>query len=243
MTASSCAFLWRLLALGAAAATLAMGKASAAEARPLAMIELIMDAPAASVFDFDYLYAGDTVDLRPNGQMTVAYFDNCIVERFRGGVIRIRKDGAEVSNGAQSAPEMRACQTAALAIDTEATEAGVSVKRVDKLKSLLPPEALKEVTVAAARPRFTWPRSRTHGKPVHVTVNLLEASPKTLVWQSDVEGAQVAYPADAPALIRGLPYEIVVSFDRGADLVAVFSIDPDLALPVSPLTSVIPLGL
>ncbi|WDI30165.1 hypothetical protein PUV54_09355 [Hyphococcus flavus] len=238
MRNSSFAFVASLIVSGL---WFASGTASAANDRPVAMVELISDAPEATVFDFDYLYKGDKVDLRPEGQMTIAYFDNCIVETFQGGVVRMRDDDAKTSRGGTSTTTMRACQTAALAIDSEATEAGVAVKRVDD--SLLPEEAINELTIAAERPSFVWPRERTRGEPVTVSVYYLDAEPKTLLWQTEVNGVQVAYPEGGPALERGMPYEVVVSFSRGDDMKTVFSIDPDLELPASPLTSVIPLGL
>lgn len=236
------ALIRRMLA-AAAATLLAMGTAAAADDRPVALVELVADAPAAAVFDFDYLYDGDKIDLRPDGQMIIAYFDNCIVETFNRGVVRIRENGARVSDGGQSTQTMRPCQTAALALNTEATEAGVAVKRVDKLGNLLPEEAIKEITIAMDRPRFVWPRERTRGEPVKVTLNYLDAETKTLVWEAETAGAQIAYPADAPALERGMPYEVVVSFSRGSNLKTVFSIDPGLELPASPVANVIPLGL
>lgn len=232
----------RILAI-AAATMIAIGSAAADDDRPLALVEFIADAPEASVFDFDYLYDGDKIDLRPDGQMIIAYFDNCIVETFQSGVVRIRDEGAKVSRGGSSTQTVRPCQTAALALNTEATEAGVAVKRVDKLGNLLPEEAIKEITIAEARPRFVWPRERTRGNPVQVRLNYLDAESKALVWETETAGAQIAYPDDAPALERGMPYEIVVSFSRGDDLKAVFSVDPGLELPASPLSNVIPIGL
>ncbi len=232
--------IWRALAL-CCAMLVPVGAAKADDDRPVAMVEFIADAPEATVFDFDYLYDGDKIDLRPEGQMTVAYFDNCIVETFEGGVVRIRDDGAKTSRGGTSTTTMRACQTAALAIDSEATEAGVAVKRVDD--SLLPQEAINELTIAADRPSFVWPRERTRGEPVTVSVYYLDAEPKTLMWQTQLSGVRADYPEEGPEFERGMPYEVVVSFSRGNDLTAVFSIDPDLELPASPLTSVIPLGL
>lgn len=240
MIAGKAGIFWKAIALCGVMAA-AIGGAKAADDRPVAMVEFIADAPEANVFDFDYLYDGDRIDLRPEGQMTVAYFDNCIVETFEGGVVRMRDDGARTSRGGTSTTTTRACQTAALAIDAEATEAGVAVKRVDD--SLLPQEAINELTIAAERPSFIWPRERTRGEAVTVSVYYLDAEPKSLLWQTQLTGVRADYPEDSPALERGMPYEVVVSFSRGDDMTAVFSIDPDLELPVSPLTSVIPLGL
>ncbi len=231
-------------AIALAAATALMAQPAAADDdRPVALVEEVSDAPAAIIFDFDLLYKGDKIDLRPSGRMTISYFDNCIVETFQGGLVRIRDNGAKVSDGGQSSQSTRFCQTAALAIDTEATEAGVAVKRVEKLASLLPEEAMQEITIAEARPRFVWPRARMRGAPVHVSVYYLDAESKTVVWEADVEHGQTLYPDDAPALERGMPYEVVVDFERGSDLMQVFSIDPELALPASPSSNVIPVGL
>ncbi|GAB4518981.1 MAG: hypothetical protein Tsb0010_03260 [Parvularculaceae bacterium] len=207
------------------------------------MIESIENAPDAGVFEFDYLFVGDSVNLRPDGSMTVAYFDTCVVETFQGGVVRMRRDGARTARGGSSTKTVRPCQTAALALDTRATEAGVAVKRVDRLDNLLPLEAIKEVTVAAARPEFVWPRARMGGETATVSVYYLDAEPKTLIWQASVDGGRASYPQDAPPLERGMPYEVTVTFVDGEELSAVFSIDPELEIPPSPLASVVPLGL
>jgi len=217
--------------------------ATAGKDRPVALVEYIADAPAANVGSYDYLFDGDKVDLRPNGQMVIAFFDNCIVETFLRGVVKIRDEAAKATKGGSSSQTVRPCQTAALALSARATEAGAAVKRQDKAGSLLAPEAIKEVTVAVERPTFVWPRERARENPVSVKIHYLEAEPKTVIWETETIGAQLPYPEDAPALERGMPYEVVVSFKRGDDLTAVFSIDPGLELPVSPLSRVIPLGL
>lgn len=223
----------RLLILGAAAAATA---AHAADPRPLALVETVENAPAAGVQPFDYLYPGAQVDLRPGGTATIAYFDSCVVETFRGGRIRVSKTEAK-ANGGQSSRVLRPCQTSALKLAPSRTEAGVAVKRVTPFEE----GQWREIAVRGPRPLFVWPRVEAL-KTATVSVYFLDAQPKTQVWRGQSDQFRLAYPDDAPELKPGMPYEVVVE-GAGAPLIAVFSIDPELDLPEGALTSAIPLGL
>lgn len=210
-----------------------------ADDRPLALVEYIADAPEAEVEAFDYVYDGDKIDLRPEGEMVLAYFHNCEVETFTGGLVRVRDDGSKVNRGGASSIEDRPCQTAALALSDEAREAGVAVKRVTPF----PEEEWRELTVATAQPNFIWPKTKRGKGEATVSLYYLDAEPAELVWQGTAANHYMGYPADAPALTPGMPYMAIVSYKDKAAASAVFSIDPDLELPAGVLTSAVPLGL
>ena len=63
-----------------------------------------------------------------------------------------------------------------------------------------------------------------------------------IVWQTSVNGDRVQYPADAPPLEIGLPYQVNVAMTGRAALEAVFSIDPDLEGPDTALSRVVPVS-
>lgn len=210
-----------------------------ADDRPLALVEYIADAPDAEVEAFDYVYDGDKIDLRPDGEMVLAYFDNCEVETFTGGLVRVREEGSKINRGGDSTIEDRPCQTAALALSDEAREAGVAVKRVTPF----PEEEWRELTVAIAQPNFIWPKPKGGKGEATVSLYYLDAAPAELVWQGTAASHYMGYPADAPTLTPGMPYMAVVSYKDKAAASAVFSIDPDLQLPAGVLTSAVPLGL
>ncbi len=221
----------------AAAIMAAVSSGAGAQDRPLALVEHV-DAPDAGVQPFDYVYADDKIDLRPGGELRLAYFDKCIVETFNGGVIKLKDDEVKISKGGASTQEVRPCQTAAVSLSADAREAGVSVKRVTPFAG----EDWQEISVAVMTPRFIWPRDNK-AEAAAVSVYLLEANPAQLVWQGDVDGNYLVYPEDAPALIPGLPYRVIVSFGAKNQTSAVFSIDPQLELPEGLLTTAVPLGL
>jgi len=212
--------------------------AALAEERPLALVEHVAAAPDAGIQMFDYVYKNDKIDLRPNGELRIAYFNNCQVETISGGLVKLRDDGAKVTKGGASTIAARPCQTASLSLDKAAREAGVAVKRVTPF----PEEEWREVSVAAAKPRFIWPRLEHDGE-ASVTIFYLDAEPAETVWQASVTDHYITYPDDAPVLQPGMPYEVVISYDGKRHVSGVFSIDPALDLPISALTTTVPLGL
>lgn len=211
----------------------------AADDRPLALVEHVDAAPDGGVQAFDYVYENDKIDLRPNGTLTIAYFDRCVVETITGGVVRMKDDGIKVTKKGVSTQTERPCQTASLMLSEEAREAGVAVKRVTPF----PEEEWREITVATERPTFIWPVDDDEDESLTLSVLLLEADPVEVVWEAPAEGTFLTYPDDAPSLTPGLPYQVTVSQDGDIQTSAVFSIDPALELPDGPLTTAVPLGL
>ncbi len=211
---------------------------AAADDRPLALVEHV-DAPAAGIAAFDYVYVDDKIDLRPDGELHLAYFDRCEVEVFTGGVIKLKEDDIKISKGGVSSKQARACQTASLALSDDAKEAGAAVKRVSPFAA----EGWREISIAVATPRFIWPKPEKTDVSSFVRIFLLEADPAVQVWQGAADENHLTYPAEAPALEVGLPYRVDVSHNGKTIHSAVFSIDPNLELPESILTTAVPLGL
>lgn len=233
----------RRLTIGIAATVMAGGVALAADPpRPVGLVESIANAPAAKVQRFDYLYAGSEIDLRPSGAVTIAWFDSCVVETVTGGQVRLDKARARVSSGGKATQTTRACPTSALKLAPSRSEAGVAVKRVTPFEE----GRWSEITVATARPTFLWPAApQARGaapaeQAATVVVSFLDARPKQEVWRGDASTVRLEYPADAPALIPGAPYEVLV---QRTGLRAVFSVDPGAAFDNQFLAQVVPLGL
>jgi hypothetical protein len=225
----------RYAILAGLAAVFAAAPALAADDPAMALVELVDAAPKARVRAYDYLRAGDEVDLRPGGTLSIAYFDACVVDTFTGGVVKLSKSGGKVKGGKQTRAA-RPCQTAALAPQgKEAGAAAIRIREGNPLSAV----AQREISIAVERPTFVWPRAAGEAK---VSLHLLEAKPKTLVWSSASAANVLAYPADAPALTPGVPYEVTVEVSPGKALSAVFSIDPGLDLPPGPLTTAVLLG-
>jgi hypothetical protein len=218
-------------------AVLACAAPALARDPPLALVESVADAPAAGVEAFDYLYPGDQVDLRPGGALRIAYFRACVVDSFQGGVVRASKDGARVRGG-KSNRAARPCQTAALVAAGDGREAGVAVKRVTPFQG----QGWRELAVATAQPTFIWPKPAAAGE-TKVAVYFLDAAPKTLVWSGATEARRIAYPADAPPLAPGMPYEVSVETPGGGRFSMVFSVDAGIDPVDGVLNTAVPLGL
>ena len=210
-----------------------------AEERPVALVEHISGASDAAIQAFDYVYKNDKIDLRPGGELRLAYFDNCETESFNGGLIKLKIDSAKITKGGVSTKEMRPCQTSALALSSKAREAGVSVKRVTPF----PESEWREVSVVTATPRFIWPKNEDAETQANVRVYYLDSDPAELVWQGNSAAHQLVYPGEAPLLKIGMPYEVVISYEGEPVNSVVFSIDPNLELPDTPLANSVPLGL
>jgi len=210
-----------------------------AENRPIALVEHVNASLETGLAAFDYVYENDKIDLRPEGELSLAYFDRCEVETFTGGILRLKTDRTKISKGGVSTKKVRPCQTSALRLSKEAREAGVAVKRLTPF----PKEEWREVSIAINNPTFIWPRSENESGSASISVILLEANPVELIWRGNAKNHYLIYPDTAPRLMPGLPYEVTISYDGGDDMSAVFSIDPGLELPEGILTSAVPLGL
>lgn len=227
------------LTIGIVAAVLAGGAAIAADPpRPVAMVGAVSNAPAAKVQAFDYIYPGTEIDLRPSGALTIAWFDSCVLETVTGGQVRLEKARARVSSGGKATQTTRACPTSALKLAPSRSEAGVAVKRVTPFEE----GRWSEITVAAARPTFLWPSA---GPPQNATVivSYLDEAPKREVWRGTASAPRLEYPAAAPALTPGAPYEVVVERAGATPYRQVFSVDPGLTFENEALAKVVPLGL
>lgn len=150
-----------------------------AQERPVALVEHIQAAPGAALEAFDYVYKNDKIDLRPGGELQLAYFDKCETESFSGGLVKVKKDGAKVSKGGASTKEMRPCQTAALAMSADAREAGASVKRVTPF----PENEWREISIVTATPRFIWAKNEDAETNAIISIFYLDSDPAELVWQ------------------------------------------------------------
>ena len=209
----------------------------AKEDRPVAFIELIEHAPDSELQSFDYVYNKTQIDLRPGGQVILAYFDTCEVETITGGLVKIKTDGAKLSKGGTSVKHLRPCRTAKTVLSKAAKEAGASVKRVSPFQA----EDWQEWALNTFSPLFKWPLTNKRKGPVEVKVYFADAIPRQLVWQASTSNPYLTYPHSAPALIIGMPYIVVVDYAKGKPAEAVFSIDPALELPEGPINRLVPL--
>jgi len=197
--------------------------------RPVALIEKITNAPKSDLQDFDYAFEGDKIDLRPIGQIVLSYFDSCMVETVTGGQVKIKQDGAKVTKGGTSNIHQRICRSANVALDDDAKEAGVSVKRV----SPFPADEWQEYALPSPHPIFKWqpPKNAKDTDVTTIKIFYMDANPSRFLWQGTTQGSYLAYPDDAPAFDTGMPYRAVAELVNGDTVSGVFSIDPNLEIP------------
>jgi hypothetical protein len=211
----------------------AFGAASAGRENTAAsaILEAISDT-TTDLDAFDYLEPGRTIALGQRGRATVAYFDNCRVEQIRGGTVEIGTSESRVTGGQISARTIP-CKGSRPVVIAAASEAGAGVSRA------FPPERWMEASIKGARPILKW--RGTRGDSYTLTVTDLELRPGRVMWTGTVRGTYLAYPAGAPALATGIPYEAKVE-GQGVAARAVFSIDPRLDVADTPANRVVFLG-
>ena len=209
---------------------LAVAPAFAQSESAAALVEDIENAPDAGVSFLDYVYPGQVIELGAAGTIVLSYFVSCRIETVIGGRLEVTREASIVSGGRlsqKSAP----CQYDQAMITAATGEAGAGVTRI-------PDDAIfDEWTVKSTRPTFKWSRA---GDATVVVVDL-DADPDTPVWTARVTGSHIDYPADAPPLEVGPPYQVRVTMG-GETLSADFSINPDLGGPDTAASRLVPVG-
>ncbi len=206
-----------------------------------ALVEDVKSAPDAGVSFLDYVFPGQTIDLGSKGTLILSYFDSCMLETIQGGRVTVER-GASAVDGGRVSMEKVACQgdqiVVAAASGEGGAEAGAAVTRVQK-DTPFSGQDWSEWTVKVARPTFKWTST---GGAATVSVIDMDQEPPQVIWQASVDGDRVEYPADAPALEIGWPYQVNVAMAGSAALEALFSIDPDLEGPNTALSRVVPVS-
>ncbi len=209
--------------------------ARADQKAPAAMVEAIDGAPNAGVAFLDYVYPGKVIDLGAGGTLTLAYFDTCLSETIKGGKVTVAKGASEVEGGDVSTKKVP-CQGGKMVVTAETSEAGATVSRVT---TPFAGQDWTEYTVTTPNPVFKWPAA---AGAATLKIVFMDADPPKVVWERKVEGSHLAYPADAPKLEIGLPYQVQLTRADAPMIAALFSIDPGLEGPDTVLSRVVPLG-
>lgn len=220
------------------ALTIAVGvhpvQAQSDKDHPVALVESVARAPGAGVDFLDYVFPGQKIELGPDGEIVLSYFSSCLHETAKGGTLTVQQDAGKIEGGKISSLKT-SCQGSKVIVAKETGEAGASVTRA---ASPFEGQDWSEWTIKSDRPVFKWHVSGT----VKVSVLDLDNDPPVLLWEGTAMGKHVAYPAGAPALKIGLPYEVRVTINGDKKYRAVFSIDPDLEGPDTVLSRVVLLG-
>ena len=204
--------------------------------RAVALVEDAQDVPGDAVQFMDYVYAGQTIDLGPQGRLVLFFFDLCRQETIQGGRLVVGDRGSSVQGGRASARKVD-CEGDKPVVTAETGEAGAVVSRVTPFVE----EDWSETTVRSPNPIFKWPLVLPPA-PVTVAVIYLDAKPPKIQWMTTTSRSFVAYPPDAPPLLIGMPYYVSATRPDGRAMSKIFSIDPGLDVADTPANRVIRLG-
>lgn len=215
-----------------------MGAAAGAAAAPLhslgtdavAVVEAAKE--AGTVQEMDYVFAGQTIDLGKKGSLTLSYLSGCLTEDIAGGLVTVALGGSTVNGGKRTEKVTEGCEAAKPIIVAEASEAGATVNRATPFSE----GQWTERTIKTAQPVFKWEQI---SGPVTVKVMAMDQATPTTVWESPADKGWVAYPASAPPLEAGMPYQVEVS-GGGNVAKAFFSIDPGLDVADNLANRVVP---
>ena len=222
-----------ILGIAAAVAFMpACATASAQSESAAALVEAVENAPDAQVSFLDYVYPGQVIELGAAGKIVLSYFDSCLVETVIGGRLEVAREASVVSGGRLS-QKKAPCQYDQAMVTASTGEAGASVTRIDPFGNPI----FAEWTVKSTRPTFKWVRA---GEATVAVVDL-DADPDTAIWTGRANGSHLDYPAGAPTLEVGPPYQVRVTVG-GETLSADFSIDPDLGGPNTAASRLVPVG-
>lgn len=200
-----------------------------------ALVESIEGAPDAGIGFLDYVYPDQVIDLGPSGVIVLSYFDSCLLETVRGGQVTVEVGASKVTDGTVSIEKMP-CQGTKMFVTVDTSEAGVTVHRISEEGQ----DDWFEWTVKSTRPTFKW-RPASQAGASEIRVHDMDAEAPNLIWQGQAETSYMEYPATAPDLRIGYPYLVSVELADGSEFSVLFSIDPDLEVPDTAVSRLVPL--
>lgn len=204
--------------------------AARAQEGAVAVVEEVQNAPDAGVEFLDYVYKGQNIRLGA-GSIVLSYFDSCLRETVQGGEVTVGEGNSKVSGGNVSTQKMP-CQGQQMFVTESTSEAGATVTRIKEQDS----GEWAEWTVKTLTPVFKW---KSEGAD-RVAVYDMDAQPPRLVWNGTSGNGRLNYPAGAPPLEVGYPYEVRVGLSGGGTIKALFSVDPELDVPDTVLSRLVP---
>lgn len=224
-----------VLSLLCACLVLVMSAGATRAAEPAALVEAVSGSePAFQVMD--YVEAGTTIGLGSAGRVVLSYLRTCRVETITGGRVTVGTGASNVEGGRVEVAEAP-CQASQLEVAQGRQEAAGAVYRVAAFEG----QDWGERTIKGTQPVFRWTASPSSSLASIAVVDL-DRKPPAIVWRGATDKSMLTYPADAPPLEIGVPYQVQVSAPDGGQFGANFSIDPGLEGLESVLGRLVPLG-
>ena len=211
-------------------------KEAAKANRPSALVESVTSASGVQLQAFDYVYPGSVIELGDGGSIVLSYLESCIVETIRGGRVQVGERASEVEGGTIEKSQAP-CEGNQVATTESTQEAAGTAYRVAAFAG----QDWAERTIKSDRPIFKW--SAPPGSFSAIAVVSLDLDPPTVIWRGVSDKTHLEYPADAPKLEVGVPYEVQVSLPGAPLAKTAFSIDPELEGAETTLSRLVPIGL
>ena len=220
--------------LGLILAIVALGASADENKSPTALVEMVMGAEDTDLEAMDYVSPGQVIDLGDSGYMILSYLLTCRIETITGGKVTVGHGESEVEEG-EVQVETAPCQGNCIEISQATQGTAGTVYRVAAFDGT----DWNERTIQSAIPIFLWNVDGEAGLAA-ITVLDLDRDPPAEIWKGVTDGKQLEYPSSAPTLEVGIPYQVQVSIEGQPQLIAVFSIDPELEGPDTMLSRLVP---
>ncbi|HYM32389.1 MAG TPA: hypothetical protein VEU47_13875 [Candidatus Cybelea sp.] len=190
----------------------------------VALVESV-EGQADGLKPMDYVFEHQQLHLSQGAKVTLSHLDGCLVEHVTGGTLTVARGGSTDQGGNIKKERAGNCEPAKPVVAADAREAGATINRITPFQG----KGWIERVTKSGTPTFVWPR----GMPGKSTVRVfaMDAKPPMQIWQGETNESFVAYPKQAPALARGMPYKVEVAGPDGHTLTMLFLVDPDLDLP------------
>jgi len=203
-------------------------------AEPTALIEEISGGDG-QLSVMDYVTPGRSIDLGAGGKLVISYIDSCKTETISGGVVTVGLAASEVEGGTVETVEA-ACQGSGVVLAAGTQDAAGTVYRVSAFQGA----DWDERTIKGERPIFRWSSAAEEGLAALVILDM-DQDPPAVVWRGTTDATTLAYPADAPPLEVGIPYQAQLTLPGGKAMQVTFSIDPGLEGPDTAVSRLVPI--
>lgn len=199
-----------VLALLTAALPLSICPAAAQDG-PAAIVEEI-DAPDSAIQAFDYLWAGDVVDLGADNVLVLGYLSSCHRETIVGGQVKVGREQSDTDNSMVHRQKVPCDPIVASLTAAQAGESGAVVLRKPDGEPLESPQSIRIYSTA---PIFKTPQPAAE-----IVVRRLDRTAPDVVLKPD--GPTLDTAGSATTFAPGGRYEA-----RAGDASRVFEVDQD----------------
>ena len=187
--------------------------------------------PQARLYEF---VREDTVfDLGKRGELTLTFIDPCHEEVAIGGKVTVTRTTVKLEEG-RLENRAASCRPLHELLPNLVPAPPPPVPP----STLFDPARWREIVINGASPIFRWQAPET-GDLTKVRVLDLDQPEPAPLWEAETPFSSAVYPVDAPELVEGHPYRVVVELPDGQTLSETFSVDLRLSYTNTPLNTLV----